>query len=199
MMKMSEKLLLSLMALIIFVFSFFLFPIRYGLGCENNLETCESDEITRQYMREYDEEAIREQQELLDFYERQKNLADENKFLREELEQQKIEFEKKELLDENKALREIIEKQRLELEKKQLEDEKKVLQDKVEEQKLELIKKEDQIKIKESAHLPVSSPSQIPQQSTSKSLEEAAKQVAKETNRVVKKTDREVKRIFKKF
>lgn len=146
---MSEKLLLSLMALIIFVFSFFLFPIRYGLGCENNLETCESDEITRQYMREYDEEAIREQQELLDFYNSQKKL--------ESIETQETNPEKEEPI--------------LEIKGKEPEKD---------------------------------SPMPEKKKSTVKNLEQAGKQIAKETTRVVRqthdvaqKTNREVKRILK--
>ena len=95
-MSKSTTILFSIITIFFFIILSMYACIRYSLGCENNIRTSTEEEITRDILKEYDREALAQQQELLDFYERQKKLEEENKMLREKVEEQKAEIEKKE-------------------------------------------------------------------------------------------------------
>lgn len=148
------------------------------LGAENNLSISQEDELTRQYLREYDEETLAQQQGTLDFYRKQKELEDENEKLKSLLES----------MEENKKLHEILDTQ--EKIKKEIDFKEREQQIRAENERLasQTVAYEQERQIQSQSH-----------PSTSKNIEEAGKQVVKETARVVQKANREVKRIIKKF
>ncbi len=165
----------------IIFFIFIIFSFKCVLGCENNLTISQEEDITRQQLISFDQEAIEEQKKSFDFYEKQKELIDENRRLRdiiEKMEENKTLYESIDIHEKKMKALEFEEKER------QIKIENEKLYEIVEKQEIELRKKEEQIK---------------EQPSTARNLENVGKQVAKETDRVVQKTNREVKRILKKF
>lgn len=77
---------LSLYMLFILIFIFI--SIKCVLGCENNLTISQEEDITRQQLISFDQEAIEEQKKSFDFYEKQKELIDENSRLRDIIEKE---------------------------------------------------------------------------------------------------------------
>lgn len=91
--KYVEK--LKIITLILILFSIIYLYNICVYGFENNLSTSQEDDITRQYLNTYDQEAITEQKEVFDFYRKQKELMEENVKLRAIIEKQEIENEEK--------------------------------------------------------------------------------------------------------
>lgn len=108
--KFVEQLLKAMIVFLIFVGIFIFFSCGTSSGCENNFTTSQEEE-TKQYSRDCDEESMSQQQEMLDFYRKQRELIEENKKLREVIEKQ--------LRADNEELNEIIRKQEADLEKKE--------------------------------------------------------------------------------
>lgn len=98
--KNSLKIITVFFILIILIIYYF---GRYSLGAENNLDTSQGDETTQHYLNlfgdEENKDAIAQQQEILDIYNAQKKLKDENKELHKTLEKQAEELEEKEILE----------------------------------------------------------------------------------------------------
>lgn len=93
--KFVEQLLKLIIVFLIFFGIFIYYSCGNSSGCENNLSTSQEEE-TKQYLSDSQEDTIAKQQELFDFYHKQKSLMDENETLHEIINIQEIELEDKE-------------------------------------------------------------------------------------------------------
>ena len=75
--KFVDRLLKIMIVFLIFVGIFIYYSCGDSSGCENNLSTYQAEE-TKQYLSDSHEDTIEKQQELFDFYHKQKSLMDEN-------------------------------------------------------------------------------------------------------------------------
>lgn len=80
--KFVDRLLKIMIVFLIFVGIFIYYSCGDSSGCENNLSTSQAEE-TKQYLSDSHEDTIEKQQELFDFYHKQKSLMDENETLHE--------------------------------------------------------------------------------------------------------------------
>ena len=94
--KFVDRLLKIMIVFLIFVGIFIYYSCGDSSGCENNLTTSREDQTTQHYLSDSQEEAIAKQQELFDFYHKQKSLMNENETLHEIINAQAIEIEDKE-------------------------------------------------------------------------------------------------------
>ena len=93
--KFVDRLLKIMIVFLIFVGIFIYYFCGDSSGCENNITTSKEEE-TNQYFREFDDKSISQQKEMIDFYQKQKSLMDENETLHEIINLQAIEIEDKE-------------------------------------------------------------------------------------------------------
>ena len=94
--KFVVRLLKIMIVFLIFVGIFIYYSCGDSSACENNLTTSREDQTTQHYLSDSQEEAIAKQQELFDFYHKQKSLMNENETLHEIINAQAIEIEDKE-------------------------------------------------------------------------------------------------------
>ena len=90
--KFVDRLLKIMIVFLIFVGIFVYYFCGDSSGCENNITTSQEEE-TNQYFREFDDKSISQQKEMIDFYQKQKSLMDENETLHEIINLQAIENE----------------------------------------------------------------------------------------------------------